>query len=192
MDIQRANREKIDKLLWHSFPHRMQYPYISRFIHSSIDHLLSLPIGELVLLFQWLFEERGVTTVNVEIWDDYFDLDLVNKEESNRQEYARVYLTNPFSAVYNVTTHLIGRNIQMIHLITFMKFPPADWKAEQESPLFIRLKEGTDTIRWIGETRDHYRKSLKNKQDYYVIPKGLIGKPKNKSILGKIKQILFK
>lgn len=178
-----------NQLVWSSLPPRVKYSHISHFVHLSSRRLRSLSVDEQVLFFQWLFEVLELATVKTEIREEYFDLELVNVGQQNQHEYARIYLGKPIAAVYSTTTRLQGRNINKIHLITFEKFPPADWSAKQESPLFLELREATDTILWIGKCRAMYRKSLNDQRDYYPAPEELFGKARRRSWWSKIRRL---
>ena len=189
MGSDEEDRVSSETLLWNKLPRRVQISYITKYKDISSRRLITSPVVDIAYFFQWLFVSTGLVTERVEVHPRYFDLELINKEEKNRHEYARIYLDRPIAAVYKITEQLRGRNILRIHLLTFHKFPPADWNARQESPLFIELREADDTRRWVGETRAACLSILKNRQDFYQAPEELFGKPKGKSLWGKIKQL---
>lgn len=174
---------------WRSIPKGEQHRYISDFMRIRPEQVASLPITELVLLLQWVLDQRGLFTVEAEILGEYFDLELLELSK-DREEYARIYFAQTASAVYDLTTQLQGSDVKKIYLFTLDRFSPADRNAQNISPLFLELREREDLIRLVRDAQAHYRRELRTRHDFYVITEAQIGKSRIASLWSRLQRSL--
>jgi hypothetical protein len=115
---------------------------------SSLEpsQLVLLKMPDLALLFQLIFELQHISTTDADVQQDYFDLDF---QKENHPEHLRFYPKDPVAAVYRTTTDLRGKDIKKLLIFTLGTFGKADHKAQNESPLFLALKERPDVIEFI-------------------------------------------